>query len=491
MSTSASISRSMDGQKDASPKLNHKILLVDHTKPAGDSASTPDSPNTSDTRLSKKWTHASSIRDMRSRRKYAKWNEDKGTSEATDIPETESSAAKEDIEGNDQGAGSDTGSRLKRGRQKIKGILNPKKAAASAKDENTVIDALYENQRGSFFCGIPLFSSNTLLNFDPPAWVDSRFKPSPVNITNAQVPDPSWIWEWKSWYVDMSRDVDEEGWEYSFMFQNRFAWHGTHPWFHSFVRRRRWLRKRVRTHIRHVHGQDSRQRKSNQAHILDVEYFTIHPSRNRSPSSSRSRPTSSHMSKRNSRLSGQDDEPEPLDDIRDIPALMRRLKNSAIDREKLVAIQSFVKNANDELFYLADQIPVITSLFTYQESRRHLLSILTAQFDAATRHRKKHEEREEEEDAIERKRIDNLLRAVEAADDEAKKLEYWSDIRGMVRKGEVAGAADEDHGWHHGWQGVDNSAPGAIEVNAPTSGFEDDDEEFDPRPKDKGKARQD
>jgi hypothetical protein len=39
--------------------------------------------------------------------------------------------------------------------------------------------------------------------------------------------------------------VDEEGWEYSFFFRG-FVWHGTSPWFHSFVRRRRWIRLRRR-----------------------------------------------------------------------------------------------------------------------------------------------------------------------------------------------------------------------------------------------------
>src|ERR1700753_615986 len=79
--------------------------------------------------------------------------------------------------------------------------------------ENTpqsAIDILYENQRGTFLCGLPFFSSASLLNFDPPPWVTETHAPSAVDITNAQVPDPSWEWDWKTWYVDMSRDVDEE-----------------------------------------------------------------------------------------------------------------------------------------------------------------------------------------------------------------------------------------------------------------------------------------
>lgn len=101
------------------------------------------------------------------------------------------------------------------------------------------IDVLYENQRGAWLCGLPLFSSASLLNFDPPAWRNGLGQASPVSVVDAQTPDPSWRWAWPTWYVDMSADVDEEGWQYSFMFRQKTSWHGSHPWFHSFVRRRR------------------------------------------------------------------------------------------------------------------------------------------------------------------------------------------------------------------------------------------------------------
>lgn len=139
------------------------------------------------------------------------------------------------------------------------------------------IDVLYENQRGSFLFGIPLYSHSSLLNFDPGPWLNKDFKDSPVNITNAQVPDPSWEWVWKTWYVDMSHDVDEEGWQYSFAFGKQTAWHGTHPWFHSFVRRRRWLRKRVKKHA--LEPGAPKASNLSAAHRLNAEYFTIHPKR--------------------------------------------------------------------------------------------------------------------------------------------------------------------------------------------------------------------
>jgi len=107
------------------------------------------------------------------------------------------------------------------------------------------LDVLYENQRGMYLFGKPMYSGKALFPKEAAPWADERYKRTLVNITNAQVPDPSWEWAWKVWYVDMSRDVDEEGWEYSLYF-NGFSWHATSPWFHSFVRRRRWIRLRKR-----------------------------------------------------------------------------------------------------------------------------------------------------------------------------------------------------------------------------------------------------
>ncbi|KAF2458535.1 hypothetical protein BDY21DRAFT_272910, partial [Lineolata rhizophorae] len=299
------------------------------------------------------------------------------------------------------------------------------------------IDVLYENQRGSFFFGIPFFSQNSLLHFDPKPWVNGEFHPSPVDITNAQPPDPGWRWAWASWYVDMSRDVDEEGWEYSFSFQKGFSWHGTHPWFHSFVRRRRWLRKRVRC--------------EHPAH-----YFTIHPNRDRSPGGS-SIGTSVQRSSYTGVLAARKEEELPVDDVRDIATLMRGLKKAAIDREKMVLVSRFLEHGEEELYYLGEQMPSIMSLFVFQNSRRQLLTLLMQKLDAASRHRQEHVERGQGEDAREKRRIDNMLRAIEAADREVRKLEYWSDIRDVVRKGDAAFAADEDRDWGHGWCGLDGS----------------------------------
>ncbi|KAF2267722.1 hypothetical protein CC78DRAFT_530522 [Lojkania enalia] len=300
------------------------------------------------------------------------------------------------------------------------------------------IDILYENQRGWFVFGIPLFSSKALWNLklDHAAWVDAKLKTSPVNITNAQVPDPSWKWEWKSWYVDMSRDVDEEGWQYSLWFRGGAAWHGNHPWFHSFVRRRRWLRKRVKVKFP-PKMKDNRER-------LFGETFSIGTTLARTS-------TFGRASLEASREDTLDEE------IKDIPTLMGRLKKSTIDREKIVAFTKFINEAGEELHYLAEQVPAIMSMLIFQNSRRQLLSNLTTAFDAAKAHRAEHKKTGQPENEVEERRINHLLRAVDAADAECRKLEYWSDIRKLTENGEAMNATDLASGWDEKWQGLDGS----------------------------------
>lgn len=201
------------------------------------------------------------------------------------------------------------------------------------------IDVLFENQRGWFVFGIPLFSSKALWNFriDPAPWVDAKFKPSAVNITNAQVPDPSWVWDWKSWYVDMSLDVDEEGWQYSLLFKGS-PWHGNHPWFHSFVRRRRWLRRRVKQKIPPKTKESQRER-------LFGETFSIGTTLARSTTIG------------TGALSALDSTQGSLDEeIRDIATLLRKLKAAAIDREKIIIVHKFLDDGGEELHYLAEQV---------------------------------------------------------------------------------------------------------------------------------------
>lgn len=228
----------------------------------------------------------------------------------------------------------------------------PSKTVTTTVGAKSHLDVLYENQRGSFFFGIPLYSHKSLLNLDPAPWVGYDLKDSPVDITNAQVPDPSWEWAWKTWYVDMSGDVDEEGWEYSFSFSATKAWHGTHPWFHSFVRRRRWVRLRAKKAPRRTDKEG--RTVFEMAHMFNEDYFTIHSTlvnvRSREPS------IGPGSTARASQVHKIEEEEYHFEEIGDIPALMQAVKRAVVDREKLDALKRFVQEGGEELHYLPSKV---------------------------------------------------------------------------------------------------------------------------------------
>ncbi|KAL9053722.1 MAG: hypothetical protein Q9162_004596 [Coniocarpon cinnabarinum] len=337
--------------------------------------------------------------------------------------------------------------------------------------QDVVLDILYENQRGAWFFGLPLFSSASLLNFDPAPWCNAHGKPSPVNVTNAQTPDPSWQWAWPTWYVDMSADVDEEGWQYSLGFRKGRAWHGTHPWFHSFVRRRRWVRMRRKGGKRHANeppseGQRAAE-KAREAHLLNADYFTIHPVKTTDQASTYA-PTltktkSGHPE--NLRLVPEDAEDEgEEEEIDNLQALFARLKKATVDREKINMVLQFLDQGGQDVYYLSDQMSHILSMFVFQYTRRQLLSRMLAKITEASEKRADHDKKGTEESALEKQKIDELLKAIDAAEDEVKSLEYWSDIRDMVQAGETVHGIDPQEGWTD-WQGLDQS--GAVQASSP------------------------
>ncbi|KAF7121581.1 hypothetical protein CNMCM5793_009051 [Aspergillus hiratsukae] len=265
------------------------------------------------------------------------------------------------------------------------------------------LDILYENQRGWFFFGIPLYSHSSLLNFDPGAWVTHDFRESPVNITNAQLPDPSWEWAWRSWYVDMSGDVDDQGWQYSFSFGSK-AWHGTHPWFHSFVRRRRWVRLRVKRAAEKTHRGRSG---FEMAHMLNEDYFTIHSARKPSKAAS-----SIAASANLSRATTGAEEEAPLEEIGNIPTLMNALRAAIVDREKIDALKRFIEQGGEELHYLDDKIPEIMSMFVFQNSRWQFLTHLTNVINELSREAAQKDNADAEKM---RRKQHNLMKAAETA----------------------------------------------------------------------------
>jgi hypothetical protein len=336
-----------------------------------------------------------------------------------------------------------------RGRRRTESPGRASKSKPTHNERETAIDILYENERGGFLCGIPLFSSKALGNLDPSAWTNVAFKTSATNITNAQVPDPSWEWVWKEWRVNHDVGTDEDGWEYSFAFSRKFSWHGP-AWWNSFVRRRAWIRKRAKK---------AAEKKIMEAHILNSDYFTIHPTVDRSRSSSRidsirdSRYSILALAKQDMFLESD------KEDICDIASLMVALKFARIDREKTEAVENFIENGGEDLYYLRERMHDIMAQFIFQEARRLLLTHLSRKFDQATEHREQHTEEERDEEASEKRRIDNLQAAIKCADEEVRRLEYWSDQRHMALAGDTKGAVDESQGWDKSWSGLDDSGP--------------------------------
>ncbi|KAK5661282.1 hypothetical protein OQA88_11176 [Cercophora sp. LCS_1] len=315
------------------------------------------------------------------------------------------------------------------------------------KSPETAIDILYENQRGGFLCGIPLFSSKALGNLDPTPWTNFAHKPSPTDINTAQVPDPSWEWAWPEWKINYEEGVaDEDGWEYSFMFSRKFSWHKA-SWWNSFVRRRAWIRKRVEKNAGYM---------ANDGNVLNLEYFTVRPSSEMDRGSSR-------LGDRGSKISlstaGGWEMPEKIEGVDELLAVLRA---SRIDREKIEAVDNYLANASDELAGLEGVMHDVMAVFVFQASRRVLLSRLTEVYDQAVKEKDKRGKMPDGDvaDTL-RKKVDNLAAAVKHADEEVRRLEYWSDVKGVVGEAESKGAVDKGQGWDEGWQGLDRSGPKA------------------------------
>ena len=456
-------------QTDGAQAYDHAISLVDTTKPKESFEEEVLSPSSSiprsdsGTLLSRQWTKGG-LQKQLAQRKYAKYQEGKEDNSGS-LPESGDESRNTEVQTYQEGEPRKDSGRTGRLRDRIP--FRKKAKAKSREKADTFIDVLYENQRGSFFCGIPLYSSNSLLNFDPSPWQTANFKDSAVNITNFQLPDPSWIWDWKTWYVDMSHDVDEEGWEYSFSFNGVYSWHGTHPFLYSFVRRRRWLRRRVRTHLPMADGKKSSMKN---AHLLNEDYFTIH-AKKRSRSRESSADGSNNQSSLIPEVRGGDDDEEELREISDISALMAALRRSRVDREKIAAVKIFLEQGGDELFYLAEKMPEIMAIFVHQTSCRQLQSYLLQILDETTSDRKDKDDGNGKEDSgtdltAQKLKTDNLLKAINAAGVHINDLHYWSDLRDRAISSE-AGPTEETHA-------LDASEPTEVIGDMPHAHSDDD-----------------
>ncbi|KAI9746548.1 MAG: hypothetical protein M1818_000261 [Claussenomyces sp. TS43310] len=426
---------------------DHEILLVDGTQlPSSTQLRTRSSgPETSSRSETPESQHSnvhlqksSSLRENIAHRKYKKYQppvKDIGSEpDERDAVSASGPVAQASSEGG-----------VERGRSRT--TLSMKKRRRRQHRESA-IEVLFENQRGGFLCGLALFSSKALGAADAPPWTNIAQKPSATNITNAQPPDPSWVWAWKEWKINHTEEVDEDGWEYSFMFSKKFSWHGP-TWYNSFVRRRAWIRKRMKLkNTSHVQ----------EAHMLSADYFTIHPNIERSRSQSTSRAGSVKYSN-GSLARCKTKEVRVKEEICDIGHLMRVLMDCRIDREKVEAVENFVDHAEDEIYYLKERMHHVMSHLIFQASRRFLLSRLSHLLDGILADEEEKAKDGEEPNMNPPQRKDWLATAVMAADEAVKKLEFWSDIRDMAEKGETQGAVDEAQGWDKSWAGLDASAP--------------------------------
>lgn len=349
---------------DTTPtEANASISLVDNTAPSQSpereltrtgSASVPST-------LSKRLTRGS-VRGELVKRKYAKWQPERlGISDPNNLARgpSHSSTISPTISRRPKSGHDDSIGRRSTNIESLNIVPTQTDITTEdgdGKDAKTVseLDILYENQRGCFFFGIPFYSHRSLLQFDPRPWVNRDYKDSPVDVTNAQVPDPSWQWAWRSWYVDMSDDVDEDGWQYSFSFGSKCGWHGTQPWFHSYVRRRRWVRLRVKK--KYARGQLGAEGTGLEiAHRLNEDYFTIHSQnllRTESSIAAPSGPSSASAG----HLDITSIEDALLDEVEDIPTLLQVLKLAIVDRERIEALKKFIAQGGEELYYLEEKV---------------------------------------------------------------------------------------------------------------------------------------
>ncbi|KAI6839441.1 hypothetical protein KC366_g6426 [Hortaea werneckii] len=447
-------------QQESKIKQDRHIQLIDTTRPAEQVPSIDERPAEEDddseapatpapgTPLYKRLTSTSlqqnvshTVRKQISNQKYGKYRRSRYTDDEETInSRTDSSIVPPDENPRDapqEGevahctqAGALEGQKAK----KQSRWRRKKKQIRAEETRDHVLEILYENERGAFFFGVPVYSASSLLPSDPRPWQNGEFRTSPVDIRNAQVPDPSWEWAWKSWYVDMSRDVDEEGWEYSLSFPSRlwgnWGWHGNHPWFHSFVRRRRWLRLRRRKEMVH--------RTKEKAHELTAEYFTIHPKTLRAGSEGAGKAMSRRTSWVRANLRHDDEKDDDEMEILSIADLMHALKKSAVDREKLVSVRKFVANAGEELFYLPSKMEEIMQLLMFQSSRRRLLADLIGNHKDAHRSREDLKGHTHDDPVVQHKheaaerQAENLHKAVLEAESLVRRLEYWSDVKSMA-----------------------------------------------------------
>ncbi|KHJ35790.1 putative meiotically up-regulated 65 protein [Erysiphe necator] len=308
---------------------------------------------------------------------------------------------------------------LKEGKNKISHMQSKNKLNSHEKYEeaDSAVDILYENQRGGIFFGKLLFSARALGNLDPAPWTNIAQKPSATNILNSQPPDPSWKWVGKQWSIYPTED-SSEGWEYSFAFHGKFSWHKC-KWWNSFVRRRAWVRKRVRR--KDHNGNDN-------LYAFDSEYFTVNPVKfsQRNPASSVLGTDCCESYLLFGKHQVEDEAPKQISNFEKLTKVM---KTARIDREITEAVENFTQNREENYLLLKDQMHKIMHLFIFQASRRILIFVILKQLRMALDKRKNSGQFESEEKQDQIKFLDAALKAAKG---ESDNYEYWSEKKKLL-----------------------------------------------------------
>ena len=89
------------------------------------------------------------------------------------------------------------------------------------------------------------------------------------------------------------------------------------------------------------------------------------------------------------------------------------------------------------------QMPDIMSSMLFQNSRRQLLAYLIHACDAASEHQSKQFGKETLEQGVQERRLRSLSNAVRAAEEQVRRLEYWSDVKDIAGLEEGSGAGNQ------------------------------------------------
>ncbi|KAF9168329.1 hypothetical protein DFQ27_007626 [Actinomortierella ambigua] len=241
-------------------------------------------------------------------------------------------------------------------------------------------DFLYQHQRGAFLLGTPIFSAKSLLPVDPHEWTDAKFRSCGLDISNYELPDPSWEWVHRSWLVDMTGDVDEDGWEYAMTFHGS-PWHGSHEIFRSFSRRRRWLRLRKKKGITRGRPGQPPPREYNEE-ITPVVWTKADLSGNYLDSPSPFPPinyelpleTESPIGTSRANYTGLLKIGLPAKALR--VDLYKILKKGHSDRQKLAHLAEYVVRYPGDFEDIENRLDAYLSLLDYESSRREMLVLL-------------------------------------------------------------------------------------------------------------------